>query len=416
MAVAPLFAEGTVSAFWAMGLCRCLPAAHPERAAAPVLLYGALFALLPRTRWLPLALLALLVLLAGALWLLGRPPLLYAASAGAAASLLAGTMGLLRQALFPRLWTALLPAALGAALAGVCLWLRCAILPATDGVLTAGDRTQARKLRFSAAAVLAVLLLLGGWAWYESALLPGLPGGQWLALFTAAIVLTAGLLLRRLAFDAAERVEALVDKQYQAELLNFMQIIRSQRHDFNFHIQAISGMIENGKYQECDDYIRTMVKATTAMNDVLPVKHPAVSAMLNSFRELAIQKGIAFDVSISNDLSQIPCTIYEINTVIGNLIQNAVDEVEQNHADRPWISVLILKRGGSHIIKVTNPCHRDPGSFKNCFKPGYTTKPSHEGIGLATVSRIVNKYHGAVFPEFDAGIVSFIVQLAGSFS
>ncbi len=415
--LAPLFAEGAVSAFWAVGLCRCRPPRHPERTAALVLLYGALFTLSFWTeRRLP-ALLALHLLLAAAVWLAARPPLLYAAAAGAMAALLTGTMGLLRAVLFPRPWEALLPAGLGALLAAVCRWRRYAVLPETENMLTVGDRAQTRKFYFSTAAAPAVLLLLDGWVWYEAALLPVLPaGGRRLALFTGAIVLAAVLLLQRLAVYAAARVEALVDKQYQTELLNFMQIIRSQRHDFNFHIQAISGMIEDGKYQECNDYIHTMVKVTTAMNDVLPVKHPAVSAMLNSFRELAAQKRIAFDVSISNDLSQIPCTIYEINTVIGNLIQNAVDEVEQNHPSRPWISVLILKRGGSHIIKVTNPCSRDPGEFKNCFQAGYTTKQSHEGIGLATVSRIVSKYHGSVFPEFDDGVVSFIVQLAGSYS
>ncbi len=73
-----------------------------------------------------------------------------------------------------------------------------------------------------------------------------------------------------------------------------------------------------------------MVKTTTVMNDMLPLHDPVVSAMINSFRGLAAQKGIELQVAISNDLDHIPCTIYEINTIIGNLIQNAVDEVEQN--------------------------------------------------------------------------------------
>ncbi len=76
----------------------------------------------------------------------------------------------------------------------------------------------------------------------------------------------------------------------------------------------------------------------------------------------------------------------------------------------------MLKRGGDHIIKVTNPCSQDAEAFRNCFRPGYTTKQSHEGIGLATVMRIVTRYHGVVFPEFDDGVVSFIVRLAAVFS
>lgn len=66
--------------------------------------------------------------------------------------------------------------------------------------------------------------------------------------------------------------------------------------------------------------------------------------------------------------------------------------------------------------KVTNPCDRAADTFRDCFKPGYTTKQSHEGIGLAAVMRIITKYHGTVFPEFLDGSVSFVVQLPRSFA
>ena len=78
-----------------------------------------------------------------------------------------------------------------------------------------------------------------------------------------------------------------------------------------------AGMIEQGKYAACGEYVRSMVKTTTAMNDMLPLHDPAVSAMINSFREMANQKGFEIQVAISNDLRQIPCTVYEINTIIG---------------------------------------------------------------------------------------------------
>ena len=71
--------------------------------------------------------------------------------------------------------------------------------------------------------------------------------------FSTAALVTLLVVARRLSFGAMERIEAMIDKQYQTELVNFMQIIRSQRHDFNFHMQAISGMIEGGRYQECRD-------------------------------------------------------------------------------------------------------------------------------------------------------------------
>lgn len=308
-----------------------------RRALPLCVIWGALFAITPRTGWQLALIVPLFFLLGAAVWLLLRPPLLYAAAAAVLAALIAGTLELLQ--------------------------------------------TVAGPFVVPAALVLAILFVL-----------------------------------RQLAFAAVQRIEAIIDKQYQTELLNLMQIIRSQRHDFNFHIQAISGLIEQGLYSECGDYVRMMVKTTTAMNDMLPLHDPAVSAMINSFREMASQRGVELQVSISNDLQQIPCTVYEINTIIGNLIQNAMDELEQNRELRSWISVLILKRGGNHIIKVTNPCHQTEDVFRNCFKPGFTTKQSHEGIGLTTAMRIVTRYHGVIFTESDEGVISFIVQVPSVFA
>lgn len=308
-----------------------------RRALPLCVIWGALFAITPRTGWQLALIVPLFFLLGAAVWLLLRPPLLYAAAAAVLAALIAGTLELLQ--------------------------------------------TVAGPFVVPAALVLAILFVL-----------------------------------RQLAFAAVQRIEAIIDKQYQTELLNLIQIIRSQRHDFNFHIQAISGLIEQGLYSECGDYVRMMVKTTTAMNDMLPLHDPAVSAMINSFREMASQRGVELQVSISNDLQQIPCTVYEINTIIGNLIQNAMDELEQNRELRSWISVLILKRGGNHIIKVTNPCHQTEDVFRNCFKPGFTTKQSHEGIGLTTAMRIVTRYHGVIFTEFDEGVISFIVQVPSVFA
>ncbi len=404
-------ATGILSALLALSLSQVKPLERLNRALPLCVFFGVPAALLSSMRWAPALTGALALLFGAAVWLLFRPSALYAAVAAALAALLFGLLELLRSAVGP--WV--IPAAL--VLAAVCCWQKVAILPDTPEVLTVTDRGQARKFHMSTATVLAVLLLPMCWVWYLLPALERFPPSERgpVVWFTAAIVLAILFVLRQLAFDAVQRIEAIIDKQYQAELLNLMQVIRSQRHDFNFHIQAISGMIEQDKYAECADSVRTMAKITNTMNDMLPLHDPAVSAMLNSFREMAAQKGIELQMAISDDLDHVPCSVYELNTVIGNLIQNAIDELDRDKSLSPWISVLILKRGGNHIIKVTNPCGQDAEAFRNCFQPGYTTKQSHEGIGLATVMRIVTKYHGAVFPEFDAGIVSFIIQLPGFF-
>ncbi|HWR62698.1 MAG TPA: GHKL domain-containing protein, partial [Clostridia bacterium] len=197
----------------------------------------------------------------------------------------------------------------------------------------------------------------------------------------------------------------------QQEMLGFIELIRSQRHDFNFHLQAILGMLENGNYSECKDYVNTMVKDTHETNDILPLYHPAVGAMLNNFRKLAANKGIELQILIYYNLENISSTVYETNKVLGNLIQNAIDEVEQHKEDSPRVQVMIMKRSGNCVFKVSNRINKDRDSFKNIFDSGYSTKALHEGIGLNTVQKIVSKYDGIVYTEFEDDIIHFIVQI-----
>lgn len=400
--------EGTAALFLGLTLAQMQPVSRWRAALPLIVVFGAASGICQ-----VLAVPTFYILIAAAL-LVPAIRFLFSASwmYGAVSALLSGTLfGFQRLAALVVPESVVLIAAV--ALAALCWWRNTAILPEISQIPVISNREQAGRFAFSFALIAISLGQALLWLCWSIPRISFASRSDQLEVlgFSAAALVTLLAVARRLSFGAMERIEAMIDKQYQTELVNFMQIIRSQRHDFNFHMQAISGMIEGGRYQECRDYVRQMAKSTSVMNDMLPLADSAVSAMINSFRELALQKDIRLDVSIHNDLSHFPCSVYETNTIIGNMIQNAIDEVERNQQDR-WIDLLILKRGGDVIIKVTNPCSRPPEAFKDVFRPGYSTKQAHEGIGLTTVSRLVARYSGSVHPEFDDGTISFIVRIA----
>lgn len=275
------------------------------------------------------------------------------------------------------------------------------------------DENQRKKFNYHLILMLCVLVLMSFWSAYITNSINLYKDGQqyFIIGFTIAFLILFIYFIRILVSHAMEEIEVLIDKQYQKELVNFMEIIRAQRHDFNFHLQAISGMIDNENYLECKKYISQMVGDTSKMNEVLPLYHPEVSALLNTFREIVSRKKIQFQVIIYYNLEKIPCTVYEINKIIGNLIQNAIDEVEQNLNENSFIQVSILKRSGNSVIKVSNKVNKDMDSLKKVFVSGYSTKSSHEGIGLSTVQKIASKYNGIVYPEIEGDMIHFIVQI-----
>ena len=205
--------------------------------------------------------------------------------------------------------------------------------------------------------------------------------------------------------------ELLSDSQHQKEILSYYNVIRSQRHDFNFHLNAIYALINDKNYLDCKKYIEDIVKDAGYINELLPLYHPIIGAMLNTFKEVANQNGIQVNYFIYDNLKSMPCSVYEMNKILGNLIQNAIDELKEKNENNPKIDVDISKERGSIIVKVTNSTSLLENEIKNIFKVGYTTKRQHEGLGLPMVQKILNKYNGIIYSEILDKEISFIVRI-----
>ena len=155
-----------------------------------------------------------------------------------------------------------------------------------------------------------------------------------------------------------------------------------------------------------------MMSTISSTNNLLPLFHPATSALLNTFQEAALQKGLQLEVEIHDNLQFIASSVFETNTILGNLLQNAIDELELHpEMESRTIHLLIIKRGRNNIIKVSNQCHLTPEEMSSIFQPGFTTKNSHEGLGLTNALRVAEKYDGTVYPEFDNQTVHFIARI-----
>ena len=204
---------------------------------------------------------------------------------------------------------------------------------------------------------------------------------------------------------------AYIRKSY-AELSDFMRVVRSQRHDFNLHMQTIANMIRSGDYEGCDAYLKTILKQVTRTNEAMLVSDTAVSALLSSYYETAQSKNINMMFDICHTMEGAVLKNFHLNTILGNLLQNAIDEVEAHEDDQDrWIVLYVLKRGRKLIFKVSNPFYGDLSSLDRFFELGYSTKDFHEGVGLANVKRILSLNSGLISMEYRDEVLSVIAQI-----
>ena len=201
------------------------------------------------------------------------------------------------------------------------------------------------------------------------------------------------------------------EKEHQKELTAFIKMIREQRHDFNLHLHAINGLLEGEKYEECRAYVAKMVTVSAYINEVLPVYDTTISAMLHAYRADAESMGIHITYEITNNLKKVAPEAYEMNRIIGNLLQNAIDAVSSSKDRDYGIVVKIYESNGSSVIDVSNKFFGDESELSHMFEYNYSGKKNHEGLGLSTVQKITESYKGMAYVEMDEDIIHFIIRL-----
>lgn len=287
------------------------------------------------------------------------------------------------------------------ALGGRCLWLdRIRWLALRDAL--ARERYRRAQLELLLALALQAAALAGmRFLWSGAA---------------ASLLLLCGYAccvwgLRSYAAGAALSCENEMLRDAQQSSQRFFHMIRSQRHDFMIHVHTIYGLLSSGQTEECRAYVEKLTEEARKTNEVIPLDKPAVCALLDEYLVMAERQRIALTYSIRHDLDQVACTEFELNRIIGNMLQNAFDEVSAYEAGDRRVRLLIIKRAGRSVIKVTNPFLRPQAELAGVMEMGVSTKRDHEGIGMKNVERIVKKYGGAFFIELEDGEFSAVAQI-----
>ena len=239
------------------------------------------------------------------------------------------------------------------------------------------------------------------------------PAALWIQALQTMVLLCAAVLIRWMLFQRVRQQRLALENaalhQTETAAEQYMQVIRTQRNDLNISIHTIAGLLSSGKAAECMAYVDQLTGDVEHTNLAMGVKDPAIGAMLMEYIESANRQKIQLDVSISDDLSGVLCTPYEMNRVIGNLLQNALEAVREQ--PEPQIQFQVFKRGGCCNVKTINAYAEDAAALEKLFDANYTTKQKHDGIGLENVRRIARRYGGSVLAQLIGGNLEVIVRI-----
>lgn len=231
---------------------------------------------------------------------------------------------------------------------------------------------------------------------------------------------------RRAATSQGQRIGTVTTMRDSTELASMQgqlsshksvtDTLRAQTHEFANQLHTISGLVQLGEYDSVRDLVGALTRRRAEISDAVTqrISDPAVAALLIAKTTLAAESGVSLQLADESHLAALnPALATDVITVLGNLIDNAVDASEGTVAAR--VTVRIDDADGL-VITVADSGPGVPQDQRNqIFSRGVTSKPEvpgGRGIGLALV-RLITAQHGgtAEVGDGDGGGAVFVARL-----
>ncbi|MBP1961629.1 sensor histidine kinase [Paenibacillus aceris] len=192
--------------------------------------------------------------------------------------------------------------------------------------------------------------------------------------------------------------------------------IRSQRHDFLNHVQTMYALLANGKKEDQMKYMKELLEEINEVNDIIRIGHPAIAALIQAKYALAMRTKIDFHYEFTGlDGLSLGVKSVDIVKIIGNLIDNAFDEVNKFPPGEREVIVNGWSESNQVTISVSNPVQPDfeVEDYSSMFTIGYSTKVDgeHQGLGLSVVKERIEHYKGTIEVSVEDGWICFQISI-----
>ncbi|MFB7587779.1 ATP-binding protein [Streptomyces sp. NPDC056169] len=175
--------------------------------------------------------------------------------------------------------------------------------------------------------------------------------------------------------------------------------LRAQDHEHANRLHTLLGLLELDMHEEAVEFVTEVVGVhrATAEQVTEKVHDPLLAALLVGKATVAAERGVSLRISPESLLPDRLVDPRELVTVVGNLVDNALDAV----AGTPGagIEVAFRTEGRTVVLRVTDSGPGVPEERRELiFTEGWSTKepPSHgrRGLGLAFVRRLAERRGG----------------------
>jgi sensor histidine kinase regulating citrate/malate metabolism len=195
------------------------------------------------------------------------------------------------------------------------------------------------------------------------------------------------------------------------------EALRSQNHRTADRLQTRVCLVEMGRTADAVDFATSELAVAQLLTDrvVGSVSDPVVSALLLGKTAQAAERGVRLTITGSTVVTGLPVEQRDAVTILGNLIDNAIDAVGESEERVVEVTVEASDAGLVVLVEDSGP-GVPAGVADQVVERGWSTKtsdgPVGRGLGLALVVQAVRKYGGRMaVNDSDLGGAFFSVRI-----
>ena len=236
------------------------------------------------------------------------------------------------------------------------------------------------------------------------------------AIIIGAIILFIALciigffLLRRTLYNMIDRrierfQSELIEKQVR-EIQNMYRQVRGWRHDYRNHINNMKIQLSQENYDGLSDYLNELADDLDTVDTVIKTGNVMADAILNSKLNVAEKMNVQLNVK-ANVPETLPMSNVEFCSVLGNMLDNAVEACGTLPEEERFMRVYIGKLKGQLYLSVQNSAgkvRKEKGTY-------LSTKEGEHGYGLFRIDRVAKKYGGYVNRQNEEGIFATEIMI-----
>jgi two-component system CitB family sensor kinase len=177
--------------------------------------------------------------------------------------------------------------------------------------------------------------------------------------------------------------------------------LRAQQHEFSNRMHTLAGLIELGDHDAAASYALDVSRRSGGLAESIraQIEPPELAALLLAKTTVAAERGVTLTLSEDSNLPTQGLDLSAMLTIVGNLVDNAIDAAAAGPAPHQ-VNVHLLGGEGTIVEVLDTGTGVPEEAAARVYDDGFTTKPAEpdrqRGLGLALVHRLVRNAGGTI--------------------